>query len=261
MKIRRLNHSGLREFESYLEELRTPGNQNQPPVPVHLLENPGYSEELERDVEIESQQFQSRFDMGKYLVEKLAGCDQQTISHDVGLWSWLALFYFDQLCPSGQDGRKQPRRSDNYILSRNRNNYHRHAIRTTYLLVRDYDETVHFMFTNPLYQRGELTEQITGRPYFFGCKGIIEAASHLYYDRLRNAPKRGAASKDGPGVVRRFGLVLRQLELTYDLFSLGRDEILNLLPREFDRFKVGTEVARKQSLFKRVSNLLKPSGG
>jgi hypothetical protein len=117
VNIRRLNHSGIREFENYLEILRTPEYQEQPSVPVHLLNNPGYSEEIGWNVEIESNQFQNRFEMGKYLVSILDACDQKAIAHDVGLWSWLALFYFDQLCPLGQNGRRQPRRSDNYILT------------------------------------------------------------------------------------------------------------------------------------------------
>lgn len=233
MKLRKLTEVGTREFQGFLDRLR---NANDEPIPLHLLEDEYSSNELDLDIEVESLEFRRRYDLGVYLGHKLKVCNQQEISADIGLWTWLALFYFDQLCPKTQDGQRKPDRNDNYVLSREKNCHHRHAIRTTYLFVREYGSTAFFMLTNPLRKRGELTEQLSARPYHISCRGVIEAASMLYFDPVLKIPKKGAAGK-GAGTSRRFARVLKQFELTYDLYSMGVNEVLRILPREFEKFK------------------------
>jgi hypothetical protein len=43
--------------------------------------------------------------------------------------------------------------------------------------------------------------------------------------------------KNSPGTLLRFINIIQQLDLTYDLYSLGGEEILALLPPEFDKWK------------------------
>lgn len=233
MKLRRLNNTGILHFANWLDSLRNGGNE---PTPVHLLEHSEFSGELEWDVDVEDRDFRSRYELGQYLVDRLAGCDQRAIQNDAGLWTWLALFWFDRLCPAEPDGSRRPLRNDNYILSDRYRDHHRHAVRTTWLFVREHGQTVQFVFSNPLSKRGEATEQLTARPYFLSCRGLMEAANYLYNDPNRGTWKWGAAGKR-PGSFRRFAVVLRQFELTYDLYSMNRDEILSILPaKEFARF-------------------------
>ena len=62
----------------------------------------------------------------------------------------------------------------------------------------------------------------------------------LYFDEERGRPKVGAAVKTKkPGTLRRFVDVIRQFDLTYDFYSMTGQEILALLPAEFDRFRPG----------------------
>ncbi|MDI6854372.1 MAG: hypothetical protein QME75_12305 [Deltaproteobacteria bacterium] len=210
------------------------------------MDDPETSEALPWDVELEQKNFQNRYELGRYLVPLLEQCDQRKINFDQGLWTWLALFFFDQLCPEGPDGKRKPDANENYILNPDRRRQYRHAVRTTFLFVREYGEDVFFMFCSPAHKRGQITEDISARQYFLGCRGVIEAAGHLYYDPLRNSPKRGAAAKYRSGTVRRFGIVLKQFERTYDLFSLSRQQVLELLPREFDRFRVEEEMKEEE---------------
>lgn len=260
MKIRRLNQLGIKKFEDYLKSLKNPeGSQGE--SPFDLLENPETSEPFPWEVEIEQKIFANRYEMGLYLVSLFERCEQSEINFDRGLWSWLALFFFDQLCSAGTDGRRRPSQIYNYILSSDRRHQQRHAIRTTYLFVKEYGETVYFMFSNPLDKRGEITEQLASRQDVLGCRGVIEAACSLYYDNLRKSPKRGASGK-GPGTVRRFGVVLRQFARTYDLFSLSGQRVLEILPGEFDRFRSWQEESQEgrkarlsllQKIFRRTS--------
>ncbi|QUV83675.1 hypothetical protein [Chloracidobacterium aggregatum] len=232
MKLRRLNSTGIEHFRNWLNGLRE-GQQADTP---NLLQNTGFSEELEWDVDVENRDFQSRYELGTYLVNKLAVCDEKAIRNDAGLWTWLALFWFDRLCPADSNGTRKPKRDDNYILSTRYRDHHRHAIRTTWLFVKEHGDKVGFIFSNPLSQRGELTEQLTARPYFLNCKGLMEAAWSLYKKPHQETWKAGAAG-NGSGSVRRFALILKQLELTYDLYSMGKEDILSVLPqKEFARF-------------------------
>jgi len=241
MKLRKLNRLGIIKFEEYLDHLRKPEGDQQPP-PFHLLDNNETSEALPWGVEVHQESFQNLYELGQYLVPIINQCDQRRINFDQGFWSWLGLFFFDQLCPTGPDGRRRPGRHNySYILSANRLHQYRHTIRTPYLFVREHGEKVFFMFCSPVHIWPEITEQLAARQYFLGCRGVLEAAGHLYYDRLRNSPKRGAAAKNRPGTVRRFGIVLKQFELTWDLFSLTGQQVLEILPWEFDRFKVQEE--------------------
>ncbi len=233
MKLRRLNDAGVRNFSSYLARLaEAPGES----IPNALLDNPAYSEAMDGDIEIENPGFATRYDLGAYLVAKLKDLDQSILANDLGVWTWLGLYYFADLCPSDESGNRKPASQNNYILSERRKDFHRHAIRTTYMLVNSHADTVKYLLSNPLFKRGELTEQLTGRPYFMSCDGIMRAANILYADPNKGAWKRGAATKK-PGAARRFGLVVKQFELTYDMFSLTGEQIVQLLPREFNSFR------------------------
>ena len=67
------------------------------------------------------------------------------------------------------------------------------------------------------------------------CKPLIAAISSLVWDVDRGRLKRGF-SGSGPGSARRVPVVAKQFRLTYDLDSMRPEQVLALLPREFDRF-------------------------
>ena len=236
-KIRRLTNEGTRRFAEYLEQLRS---DNTLPPPLEILDDPETSEVAECDAEVDERPFTSRYELGTHLVEALKECDQRRIGNDAGLWDWLALLYFDQICKSSGDGRK-PSEDAHYILSSHYGKRPRHAIRTTYILIRGYGDKVRFMFSK-LDERGELIEQIAATQYLWACEGVIDAASRLYQDDLKSTFKTGAGGSRG-GSARRLKTYLSQLTLTYDLLSLSADEILALLPAEYNKFKPATPTA------------------
>ena len=57
------------------------------------------------------------------------------------------------------------------------------------------------------------------------------------FDKSKNKPKAGTQSKTRGGSLFRLITVIQQLELTYDLYSMNSEEILQLLPEEFDNWK------------------------
>ncbi len=233
MKIRLLTEAGIEGFKKYHSELL---DVSTTPFPHHLLTEEPYSENFECDISIEKKSFSSRYDLGKYLVERIG---KEKLAHEIsgqaGLWAWLALFYFEKICEKNDDGSICPLKDmSNYILG-SRKNWHRHAIRTTYFFVERYGESVKMMFSK-LEKRGEVTEQLSATPYLYSCRGVMETASELYTDPHTGGFVRGAASSKKGGA-RRFIAFLNQLTLTYDIYSLSTEELMGFLPKEFNRFK------------------------
>jgi hypothetical protein len=66
----------------------------------------------------------------------------------------------------------------------------------------------------------------------------MEAATELYLEQCGTESKRGAASRI-PGGVFRFAAVLNQFAKVWDLYAMEKEQILDLLPGEFDRFREG----------------------
>lgn len=231
--IRRLNERGLKFFHNYIDRIAG-GEKSDPPIAI--LTDDNWSDTVEFTKEIEMKTFKTRYEMGEYLEQLFRDINSQDIISDIGLWSWLALLWFDQLCPTKSDGTRKPSKPYNYILSPNYNHRPRHALRTTWQLVSKYSGNTRFLLSKSPNERGELLEQLAARQFFIGCTGIIEAASQLYTDPLRNTFKRGSTSQKRRGNIRRFINYLQQLELTYDLYILPGNEIIKMLPREYSGF-------------------------
>ncbi len=234
MRMRKLNKLGLREFERFILELREGGRNN---TPDYLLTDHSTSEPLEWAVDFEQGSFNTRYDLGIYVTDQLRDIQQQKFLGDVGFWSALGLFWFDQLCKKNADGTRRPSEVYNYILSEKYNHRPRHAVFTTWQLVALYGDDSRFLLSRELPVRGELVEQLMARQYYLSCVGVMRAASKLYYDPDRQTFKKGAAARTSAGCIYRFVSWLQQLEVNYDLFSLDQDDLLGLMPREFDRFK------------------------
>lgn len=234
MRIRELNAEGTRQFKEYLESLAEFSNT---PIPLYLLTDPDYSVELEFEVALDDREFNSRYDMASYLVDRMRAVNLQDYLGNSGFWTWLGLYWFNQLCPADGAGSRTPSKPYNYILSNNFKHQPRHAIRTSYLLVKNYGEDARFLLCNPMQTRGDLTEQMSTRQFFIECDGVVRAASALYFDKSKDWYKTGAASYKRKGNIRRLISFLRQIELTYDLYSIHHEDLIGMLPGEFDAFR------------------------
>lgn len=229
----RLNDHGTELFMDYINQIAA-GDTSSPPFAI--LTDTNYSEQIDFSVQLDQPSFSTRFEIGEYLKERLEDVNRNQLLGDPGIWNWMALYWFDSLCPAAANGTRKPSKPYNYILSTNYNHRPRHALLTTWLLVDTYGETARFLLSKKPDSRGELLEQIAARQYLISCRGIIEAASRLYYDKDKQTFKRGSTTQTKKGNIRRYISFLQQLELTYDLFTLPCDEIINILPDEYNGF-------------------------
>lgn len=232
MRIRRLNEHGIGEFERYIRQLREGKTVTDP---EWILEDDRTSEPTHIPIELEKRSFPSRYELGEHLCEKLSGHNIQHYIGDRGFWSWIALFWFDELCPQ-KSGKRNPAMPYNYVLSHDYRHRPRHAVYITWQLVDRYGEASRFLLCKEVSTRGELIEQLMARQDILSLDGVMRLASQLYTDPNTGQFKKGAASRKSGGCVSRYVAWLQQLENTYDLFLATADDLKALLPSEFQRF-------------------------
>jgi hypothetical protein len=229
--LSRFTAAGLNEF---IKWLRAGANGT---VPQELLKDRDFAEQLPDNRPIPQTQFSDRYEFGVALVRLLDGQDQQTVSFDRGLWSWLAAAFFEQLCPRDKDGIRNLRKEYVYALSETRT-YYRHLVRTPWFLVKTHGEHCRFLLITgrddaaPLSHQSYLLDQLAARQFVISSPSLVGAASRLYSDPRTGQPTRGAGAK-GSGSPRRLALIANQLSLTYDIHDMPVDRLLKILPEEF----------------------------
>jgi hypothetical protein len=96
MNIRRFNQAGVDQFTAYLNALRQDGKT---PPPPELIDDPRFSELVEPAIEVHNRELRTKFIAGEYLHNLLLPVPISRLRTDVRMWSWLAFWFFDQLCP------------------------------------------------------------------------------------------------------------------------------------------------------------------
>ncbi|MGE0750788.1 MAG: hypothetical protein AB7K64_09395 [Variibacter sp.] len=229
--LSRFTPRGIDEFTRWIGR-GAPGE-----VPRDLLEGSDFVVQLALEPQMPRKTFADRYEFGVMLVELLNGYDQQQISFDRGLWSWLAAYYFEQLCPRDHEGKRALRKDYVYVLSQSRI-YYRHLVRTPWYLVKTHGERCRYLLASqpsdpaPLGRQSSLLEELAARQFVISSPALVGAAARLYSDPRTGRPMRGAGAKGG-GSPRRLALIANQLALTYDIHNMPPDRLLQLLPEEF----------------------------
>lgn len=235
MLVRRLNSKGIDVFSKFLDSC----DSDEPETyPEYLLQSDEHTEAVRPDVKIEKKNFFSRYEAAKYLVAKLDGKGLNNIEYDKGLWTWLALYYFERICEKNNSGLFLTRNIARWVLSSDYKTYYRHLLAGPYRIYRVYQsdpEIALAILITPVNKPGEVVEQIASRQMLVSNKRVVQAATAIYVDSEEMTIKTGAASKGG-GSARRFADVMMQCDATWDLYLMDSEEIINLLPAEFDRF-------------------------
>lgn len=237
MQLRRLTTRGIEQFGAYLDQLKA---DSQLPPPDWLLTDDAPSEPVGVGTEVAPRQFATRLEAGAYLDQLLTGAGVEQAERDAGLWSWLTLFYFDQVCPVGKGGKRDPGEQARYIpqVSVARRSY-RHMLLgpwTMYRIHRDKPERLlALLSTAPHIATSETYRLFIENPSLIACAPVVDVATQLYFDFQKGKIKRGAGRKEAGGC-RRLIEILQQLDCTYDLALVPQEKLLKLLPDEFRPF-------------------------
>jgi len=229
--IRKFNEKGIERFQTFLQESR---NGITEPIPEDLIMSGYLSDIYYPDIFIESKKFDLKNEFIHYVFNTL-NQNHEIQFHNSGLWTWLSAFFFDSICPL-VNGKRKVQAEARYVLNiENWNRYYRHLIATPVRLLSELDGHSKIYLTGAPYRHGDLLEQLASRQEIATNKGIVEAATILYWDEEKNDIKKGARNKTGKGILRRFTRdIIPQFQMTYDLNSMDGEEILNLLPKEFE---------------------------
>jgi hypothetical protein len=206
-------------------------------VPDDLLIDPVFSAPLCETGLLTRERFPDRYSFGCRLVQLLSPFDSHAISYKRTLWSWLAAWYFDQLCEIDASGKRLLRKEYRYIPQER--SYYRHLVRTPWYVVSQHGEAGKFLLASmrtddpaPLSRQSALLDELAARQFVIASPTLVGTAQRLYTDRFTGRPTRGAGAK-GSGSPRRLALIANQLALTHDIRNMPTDNFLKLLPEEF----------------------------
>lgn len=209
-------------------------------LPNGLLENPDCTRLAPGGASIETRVFTSKFTFAEALSPALTKVREARLPSDQwpGVWDWLALFYFDSICPRGANGKRKLKDPARYSYNPAWNRRYRHRVFGPAGLYMRLGDSSRLLIHGDATSLTDWEEQTASRYQIGGNKGIADALFRLYWDPAKQAPKRGAApNSKKPGTLRRFGDLILQLDRTFDLMSISSTAILDLLPREFSKFR------------------------
>jgi hypothetical protein len=240
IRIRRFNDQGIVKVCEFLDSHT--GVESKPvdyKRDLHpILTDPGLTSHVPNIVEADADRtFRRRYDLAEYLhglIPKLGLADP---TRDKGLWTWLALLWFDQLAPVSKGVRKVGEAAK-WVPDYGRKEY-RHLVlgpSQIFTAIADSPRRGLALLHNPPHTPGELVGQLAATQDVAQSKAAIGAATQLYYDMAAQKLAHGAGGS-GAGSPRRFRTILDQLDRTFDLQSITEDRLLALLPKEFNRYK------------------------
>jgi hypothetical protein len=231
--IRRFNELGIEKFRNLLHEVRVGEADG---VPDSLVTD-GYScEIINAEIIIERKKFDTKQEIIEYIFSVLSKMQNRNMLYDVGMWTWLAAFFFDSIWkPSSTKKNNGVGEDARYVLNAEEwNKYYRHLLASPTRLYKELGSLSKIYLVGRPDINGELLENLASRQEVATCRAVIEAAEILYWDKEKNSIKRGVRGK-GKGTVRRLaGATILQFQMTYDLNSMSGKELIQLLPNEYE---------------------------
>jgi hypothetical protein len=235
--LRRFNRKGLEAFEQCLRGMTAGRLENHLP----LLESEDLTEPAGDGIVFEVRDFKDRREAAEYLdcIVKQLGKTDHEIREDVALWTWLSAVWLDLLYPDRKKlltGDPIPRL---VLKSSETMRFYRHFLAgpwSIYSAHREKPDKAMALLCTSVTSPGEVAEQFGANSKIIRRKTTVEAITKLYINPGTGTLKQGSSSKDAGGA-RRLVKVLKQFDLTYYREDMDADEIISLLPDEFDRFR------------------------
>lgn len=245
MPLRRLTVKGIDRFQTFIDSQTTEEPEAFDP---EVVNDPEHSEVISNEVQVpENCAFQNRFEAAEAVAEIVDGAEIEDPQLDRGLWCWLSWVWFESICPVDKTGQRRPRAAARWIASTDYDRYYRHQLAgpwSIYHAHRDNPARALSLLCTPVTKPGDLVEQIASRQELVSNPGLVETVTRLYYDPEKAKHRSGHSSyykingksRGRPGTIRRFIEVMDQLDLIWDLYATPVDDLMELIPDEFDRF-------------------------
>lgn len=249
-RLHELTPEGISAAKNWLAALRSGLSM---PLPDVILTSDPYARLVEPTIYVDEREFSSRRDAGIYLIRKLAPLGTLRTINNPYLWSWIGMFYFNQIVRKDADGNPNLGRTPDiaYVIDpdasrdvRGETRRFANRLMLAYDIYHQHSESAWFMLDEPVNSLSRFTMRLVSAPELFRSKDIVHLAHLLYADPKTRKLKAdvGATSRATapPGSLPRLIDILAQLYMTYDVYGMTAEQLLPLLPSEFDRFKPAT---------------------
>ncbi|MBX2905166.1 MAG: hypothetical protein KF744_03955 [Taibaiella sp.] len=238
MIIKRFNKDGLIAFEDLLRQFRADKKIDAIKL-IAVRDNPNFSDEIEGEYTLPTIKGTSKFEIARQISTALNLGENKNLYYDRGLWNWLSSYFLEKLVVVKKGTAELDFKEDAlYQLETDSwNRYYRHLLAFPCWIYSELEEKGQIFLRGSIHERGEIVEQLAAVQDIQRNKGIVEAATILYYDEGKGSIVKGAASKDVGGTARRFREVIQQFKMTFDLNSMDGAQIVTILPMEFDKWR------------------------
>ena len=225
--VRELTKEGFNKAKEVIGELKSSGSDNS----TDFLFEERYSRETPLEITIERITLDTRKAIADYLIPKMEPANE---FEDYGsIWSWLSMFYLLNNCVDGM--KKKPWDYPDEIFffkndsSRTYHRRYKHYLWGPWRLRRQHRDSVPFILNNSPFSWSDLEDRTFSKVKIFNSIGVVQLFERLYTRDgkiLRNYTK-------SLGGLRHLIIVLDQLALTYDVYGMQMEQILEILPEEF----------------------------
>lgn len=228
-KLFEFTDAGMKAFEQAF--------MRQIPEDAIDLQDPAVARAVAGTNAFDVRQFETARDLAEAVLYAFGSRKLPELLPNAGLWSWLTFILRDVVFPRDKAGIRPLGEVHRWYPS-NPNDYQkaqRHLVRMPVTLLATLGKNADHLLCGKPSVPGEVREQLTSQQEMFH-PAFQGAARILYYDDTKHKLKRGAGGKAG-GSPRRLARVRRQFDVTWDLFALSSERIVEMLPKEFDRFR------------------------
>lgn len=236
-EVKILTPIGNKEFINFIINLKKDSSS---PIPSQILDQSPFIEVFKPEINIENKQFATRFEFGAYLHSIFKEYPRDTLVKNEGLWNWLSLFYIDQLIISDTKGKKIVGEMSRYAYNPHYTSFYRHLVAGSWDIYSRYEEESKLFLYTPMNKTSQLILDLACRQNIISNRNLIKVVQILYWQNKGNglgAIKIGAVTKRKPGNLARLIAFLNQLDTTYDFYGMNPEDVLTLLPSEFDVWK------------------------
>lgn len=234
-EIREFNQNGLEELAEFLRLAKAAPNTM---PPWDLLDDHRYFKVVPKAGTVEKRAFKSKLEFARYIFERTSAMSPATLRLSIGVWAWITLFYFDELCPADSRGNRRLRSSEKYLASGTHiaSGLDKHLLFFPWKMYALHKEDAGWILGGALGDDTKVMRELANSYRRNVSPTFVKLAKAMYFDDTSNTLKRGATT-NRPGSLRRLDRVMSQLDLTYDIFGSTPDVLKRLLPqREFAKW-------------------------
>ena len=195
-----------------------------------------FAEEVPGTRELKIGKFKTSKDMALAVTDAFEGGYSPEMYNWNGMWNWLSFVLRDQIWPHDEDGVRSKMAEARWFARKSGkwDHEYRNMVRMSVFLYDSFgDDADHLLCSGP-------DIFTVPREYLTSWSGMMQpvlqkVARRLYFSDLTGGLKEGSSGR-GPGIPNRFRKVVLQLDVTYDLSDISFEGLIEILPKEFDRF-------------------------